>query len=405
ELPAEVTAAIMEKAEGVPLFIEEVAKTLLDIGVLRRESGRLALVKGAGQINVPDTIHDIIMARLDRLGEDGKRTVQLASVIGRQFLVRLLGRVAGMTEQLDGLLRELQSLEIIYEQGQLPEPAYIFKHAVIQDVAYNSLLRERRKDLHRAVAYALEELYPDRLADHYEELAHHFSQGEEWSKAFGYLALSGDRAKAASANAVALDWYTRALEAATRAVPAVPKRRVAEVHQQRGEIYAATARMSEAIAEAERMLALAREESDRQLEAEALADMAYAHYIALSWDHVEQLGERARQAFEIAREIGDERLLARTLFLLGAVDQVEARLDEAEVKFTEALRLARTGGFWPIAVQAQAQIGLQFNWQGKFTKAIPVSEEAEQAARDIHHGFNEAMAMSDPTLSLVAPGG
>src|SRR5262252_4004143 len=105
------------------------------------------------------------MARQDRLGENGKRTVQLASVIGRQFLVRLLERISGLTGQLEGLLRELKALEIVYEQGLLPEPAYVFKHAVIQDVAYHSLLVQRRKELHRAVGYAIEELYPDRLAE------------------------------------------------------------------------------------------------------------------------------------------------------------------------------------------------------------------------------------------------
>jgi predicted ATPase len=111
----------------------------------------------------------------------------MASVIGRQFLVRLLARVAGLSHRLDGLLRELQALEIIYEQGLVPEPAYIFKHAVIQDVAYNSLLMQRRKALHRAVGEAIEELYQDRLEEHYTELAHHFSQGEVWDKALGYL--------------------------------------------------------------------------------------------------------------------------------------------------------------------------------------------------------------------------
>src|SRR6266849_8299008 len=166
----------MDKAESVPLFIEEVTKTLLDLGVLQREDGTYRLVKNLNEVRVPDTIQGIIMARLDRLGDDGKRTVQLASVIGRQFLVRLLARVAGLTDRLEGLLQELQAFEIIYEQGLLPEPAYIFKHAVIQDVAYHSLLVQRRKELHKAVGYAIEDLYPDRLADHYEELAHHFMQ-------------------------------------------------------------------------------------------------------------------------------------------------------------------------------------------------------------------------------------
>src|SRR5262252_1085987 len=133
------------------------------------------------------------MARQDRLGENGKRTVQLASVIGRQFLVRLLERISGLTGELEGLLRELKALEIIYEQGLLPEPAYVFKHAVIQDVAYNSLLIQRRKELHKAIGYAIEELYTDRLTEHYEELAYHYERGESWEKALEYLVKAGQR--------------------------------------------------------------------------------------------------------------------------------------------------------------------------------------------------------------------
>src|SRR3989475_1614620 len=218
-LPRDLLAALMDKAEGVALFVEEVTKTLLDLGVLRRENGAYHMVKGIAEMGVPDTMQGIIMARLDRLGEDGKRTVQLASVIGRQFLVRLLDRIADVRGKLEGLLGELKALEIIYEQGLLPEPAYIFKHAVIQDVAYQSLLVQRRKELHQAVGYAIEELYPDRLADHYAELAHHFVQGEEWQKALEYSVLAGDRAAHAFATTEAHKPYARALEAAGKLTP------------------------------------------------------------------------------------------------------------------------------------------------------------------------------------------
>src|SRR5262245_51418086 len=119
QFPAELQTALMAKAEGVPLFIEEVTKTLLDLGVLQRHDGGYRLVKSLGEVHVPDTIQGIIMARLDHLGEDGKRTIQMASVIGRQFLVRLLARVAGLSERLEGLLRELQALEIIYESRRI----------------------------------------------------------------------------------------------------------------------------------------------------------------------------------------------------------------------------------------------------------------------------------------------
>src|SRR5437879_4745232 len=159
--PADVTRALLDKAEGVPLFVEEVTKTFLDLGILERENGGFRVARPIGDATVPDTIHDIIMARLDRLGDEGKRTVQLASAIGRQFLRRLLERIAGLTGELEGFLQELKALEIIYEQGRLPEPSYIFKHAVIQDVAYRSLLVQRRKELHRSVGRAIEDLYPE----------------------------------------------------------------------------------------------------------------------------------------------------------------------------------------------------------------------------------------------------
>src|SRR2546422_2131342 len=219
--PEELRAALVAKAEGVPLFVEEVTKTLLDLGVIQRDNGSYRIVRPIADAHVPDTIQGIIMARLDRLGEDGKRAVQLASGIGRQFLVRPLQRISGMTTEGDGLLRELQALEIVYEQGLLPEPAYVFKHAVIQDVAYNSLLIQRRKALHRAVGEAIEELYQDRLEEHYAELAHHFSQGEVWDKALAYCRQAGEKAMAQSAYREAVGYFEQAL----RALPHLPETR------------------------------------------------------------------------------------------------------------------------------------------------------------------------------------
>jgi class 3 adenylate cyclase/tetratricopeptide (TPR) repeat protein len=402
--PDELKAALMDKAEGVPLFVEEVTKTLLDLGVLRRENGGYRMVKGMAEVSVPDTIQGIIMARLDRLGEDGKRTVQLASVIGRKFLQRLLERIAGLSGALEGLLQELKSLEIIYEQGLLPEPAYIFKHAVIQDVAYNSLLKERRRELHRAVGTAIEDLYPDRLAEHHGELAHHFSQGEEWAKAFEYLALSGDRAKDAYANSVALEWYARALEVAAKVVPALPRRRLAKIHQRRGHIFVSTARIEEAIAEGQQMLGLARAGNDRPLEGEALADIAYAHFMTLSWDHTPDLKRYAEEALAIAREVDDERLLARTLYLIGSLDVMESRLTEASGKFDESLRIARAGKFDQTIVDNQISIGLLAGWRADFRSAIATAREAESASRAVHDGLNEIFGMSNRCFSHIGLG-
>ncbi len=404
KLPEELIAALMQKAEGVPLFIEEVTKTLLDLGVLRRENGGYRIVQSVDGARVPDTIQGIIMARLDRLGDDGKRTVQLASVIGRQFLVRLLQRVAGLTGRLEGLLRELKALEIIYELGLLDEPAYVFKHALIQDVAYNSLLKERRKELHRAVGYAIEELYSDRVADHCEELAHHFYQGEDWRKAFDYLVSSGDRAKDAYANQAALDFYARALEVAPRVAPPVDQRPIMDIHQRRSEVWRLMSRTDEAIAESERMLAIAREVGDRQAEGQALLDLALSHWVTFSSTHLPESKRLAEEARRTAEETGDQRILARSLVYLGLMDQTDGDLDAADRQFEEARRIGEAGGYHDVILQVNGWLGAQANWRGEFTRAVAICSEVAQRAAQVHDGFMELTGLGFRVNSLIGLG-
>ena len=404
QLPAELKAALLDKAEGVPLFVEEVAKTLLDLGVLRRENGGLRMVKGMGEVSVPETIHDIIMARLDRLGDDGKRTVQLASVIGRQFLQRLLERIAGLSGKLEGLLQELKALEIIYEQGLLPEPAYIFKHAVIQDVAYSSLLKERRRELHRAVGGAIEELYPDRLADHYQELAHHFVNGEDWPKAFEYLLRTGDRAKDAFANQTALDSYAKALEVASRVSPPVAPRRLMDIHQRRGQVWRLMSRPVDALAELDRMLAMAREEGNRFAEAQALVDLSLTHWMCFSSEHAPLTKTCAEEALRIGREIGDEEVVAKSLSYIGLVYQVEGDLVRGDEKLEESLRISEARGFKDPIAQDLTWLGAHAHWRGEFHRAIPLCRRAEETARENHDGFSELIALAFRCLSLIGLG-
>src|SRR5262249_13583215 len=137
---------------------------------------------------------------------------------------------------------------------------------------------------------------------------------------------------------------------------------------------------------------------------EAMADIAYAHYMSFMWDQVELLRPNVEQASDIAREIGDDRLLARSLFIIGSVDQMEAKLDEAEAKLSRAVRLGEGGGFPGIIGQARALVDLQRNWQGNFADSIARSHETEAAARVAHDGFNEVLAMSNRAFAHVAHG-
>jgi tetratricopeptide (TPR) repeat protein len=400
--PEQVKAALMDKAEGVPLFVEEVTKTLLDLGVLRREGAGLAVAKGLSEVSVPDTMQGIIMARLDRLGDAGKRTVQLASVIGRRFLVRLLDRIGGMREQLHGLLAELKALEIIYEQGLLPEPAYIFKHAVIQDVAYNSLLKERRRELHRAVGDAIEELYADRLSEHHEELAHHYVNGEQWAKAFDYLVKSGDRAKDAYANQLALDFYARALDVASRTSPALTPWQVMDVHQRRGRVWLLLAKYQEAIAESQRMLEVARAAGDRHGEGEALVDLALEHYMTFASENMPLTKRLAEEALAIAEQTGDHPVLAKARTYLAFLDQVEGNLVSADRFLEESLRISEAEGLKESIAQNVMWLSAHAEWRGDFPRAIQLAQKASAAAAEIHDGFFELMAIA---FGCLAEGG
>jgi class 3 adenylate cyclase/tetratricopeptide (TPR) repeat protein len=404
DFPHELREAITAKAEGVPLYVEEVTKTLLDVGVLRRENGGYRLVRQLDEARIPDTIQGIIMARLDRLGEDGKRAVQLASVIGRQFLKRLLGRIAGLTHELDGLLGELKTLEIIYELGLLPEPAYIFKHAVIQDVAYQSLLVHRRRDLHRAVGQAIEELYADRLTDHYEELAHHFAQGETWAKAFEYLVRSGDKARDTYANEAAISHYTRAIEVASRVTSDLPLPTILEVYQRRSRLEVVVARNDDAIAGLEKMLALARAAGDRRLEGEALADLAFTHAFTLSWEHQPVAARYADEAAAVAREIGDDRILAKALSTRGNVHCAYGELDEGIRLIEQAVCLGEPLGAPDVYLNGLWYLGQVHNWRGEFRQAIEIQRRVTREAQAIHDEFNEGIGQWALGLAHIGRG-
>jgi tetratricopeptide (TPR) repeat protein len=301
-------------------------------------------------------------------------------------------------------LQELKTLEIIYELGLLSEPAYIFKHAVIQDVAYHSLLIQRRKELHRAVGYAIEELYPDRLANHYEELAHHFVQGEAWEKAFDYLVLAGDKAKNAYASQTALDFYARALAVASRVVPSIPAKRITEIYQRRGQVYLLLSRYLEAITEAEHMRESARAVGDRQSEGEALADLALYHWSTFSWDHIPQAQRLGEEALGIGQEIGDERVVVRSLIYLAGIDQTYGKLLEGDAKLEQALCISEARGFQDVLSMTMESLGSAANWRGEFQRAITLCQQGERAAAARYDGAIELWIQACRCLAHIGLG-
>lgn len=190
----ELRELILGRAAGNPLFMEELTYTLLENGSIEKQDDRFVLSRKLSDIQVPDTIQGIIAARMDRLEENLKRTMQVASVIGRDFAFRILQSITDMREELKTCLLNLQGLEFIYEKQLFPELEYIFKHALTQEVAYNSLLLKRRKEIHENIGRAIVQIYAERLEEFYEMLAYHYSKSDNLEKAHHYLKQSGIKA-------------------------------------------------------------------------------------------------------------------------------------------------------------------------------------------------------------------
>jgi tetratricopeptide (TPR) repeat protein len=215
----ELEQLILRQSAGNPLFIEELIYSLLENHVIEKKNGRFVLVGRFESVNIPDTIHGIVAARIDKLDDTLKRILQTASVFGFDFGYRTLQTVTGMGEELKVGLDKLQSIELIYEKKLFPELEYTFRHALIQEVAYNSLLVKRRMELHVKIGLALEFLYADKLDEFYEILAYHFSVGEEYPKAYQYLKLSGKKAESNFSHLEAFHFFEKALRTSDR----VPK--------------------------------------------------------------------------------------------------------------------------------------------------------------------------------------
>jgi class 3 adenylate cyclase/tetratricopeptide (TPR) repeat protein len=215
-LPSRMRQVIVEKADGNPFFIEEIMMTLIDKGAVRPENGHWKAASSIETIAIPDTVQGVIMARIDRLDEEVKQVLKSASVIGRAFLYRLLKEVTEAVRDLEKDLDRLTATDLIREKQKTPELEYIFKHALVQESTYESILLKKRHELHGKVACAIETLFSDRLDEFSSVLAYHYAKAEQWEKAQEYLFKAGDQAGRIAADAEALSHYQQALETYTR---------------------------------------------------------------------------------------------------------------------------------------------------------------------------------------------
>jgi class 3 adenylate cyclase/tetratricopeptide (TPR) repeat protein len=288
-LPEITLQLILNKSEGNPFFLEELLRSLIDTGMVLLEGDRAVATQAISQLQVPDTLQGVIAARIDRLPSEDKYTLQTASVIGRVFQQNVLGYLLQRQQAdvpLDSALNELQQREFIRWRGELE---YIFKHAITRDVTYNSLLIERRQELHRSTAETIEMLFPAQLDELAPTLAYHYEAAQESAKAVHYFIKAGDRARQTYANQEAIAFYRAAIQQSERLED---KEKLLSLYENLGMVLSLIGQVDDSIGAYEKALTYARDD-DVITRARLSRRQGNAYNVSRRLDEMDKAYERA----------------------------------------------------------------------------------------------------------------
>jgi len=381
-LPDELRGLISRKAEGNPFFIEELIKSLLESEIIVKAESGYRINKNVSQIEVPSTIKDVIMARIDRLDENQKRTLQVGSVIGREFNFKLLQKVSALSvKELGDHLLVLRNSELIHERGFFLDANYVFKHALTHEVAYSSLLIQKRKELHERVGSAVEELYSDRLEEFFEVLAHHFIRTDNMEKAFYYSTMAGKKAKEVFANEEALNYFREAL----KCLDEMPR---SEVNEQRKidilfemeNIYDAIGKREEEKEALERIIALSRAVNDERRLSDGYIRLAEFLSVIGEYQKAQEIGE---SALILKRKIGDKAGEGKALRGMGFVYWQLGNYDEALKYHQEALDVHRKLGNREAEGFELISLGEVYRKLGQYQNSLSYLQEALKIHREL----------------------
>jgi class 3 adenylate cyclase/tetratricopeptide (TPR) repeat protein len=381
EAAPEIRELILSKAGGNPLFVEELTRSLLENGSIHRVDGRFVLSRNPSEIQVPETIQGVIAARFDRVEENLKGIMRMASVIGREFAYRILQTISGMAEELKSHLANLQGLEFIYEKSLFPELEYIFKHALTQEVVYSSLLLKRRREIHGKIAEAIESVYPDRLEEFYEALAYHYGRSNNGEKAVDYLHRAMQRATALTAMEEAKAYFDEAM----RLLDGLPettdnqRRRIALLVDNQGYIFMQLLKMPEFHNLLERYHSTAVGLGDSWLLGNFLGCVGYCQWL---FGHIDEAVETLNRAVETLEGSGYVVEAGYCYQWLQWCHMIKGNYDQAIVLKEEVLRrVDKRSQLWTY-VNSLTVSNYVYIWLGRWDQMLEEGQRAIEAAEE-----------------------
>ncbi|MFN8634994.1 MAG: AAA family ATPase [Chloroflexota bacterium] len=396
---------LIQKTEGNPLFLEESVRGLVDTGTLTDAGGAYRQTRPVDTIRLPDTVQTVLGARIDRLDPAAKRLLQIAAVIGKDVPLWLLRTVAELTDDdLHQTLAGLLAAELLYEAQVIPEAVFTFKHALTHDVAYGSLLHDRRRALHARIVTALEAsadgdgLAVERLAEHVDRLAEHAWRGELWHQAVRYLRSAGQRDGARGANRQAAAYFTRALDALGHLPESRETRELAvDVRLDLRNVLLPLNEFATMFEQLQRAEALAIALDDRPRLAWVSAYLTAFYCNAVQPREAEAAGRRARR---LADELDDLPLQVMSHFFLGLADVYACRYAESIERLSwnverlrGALAFERFGEPGLPAVFSRSYLLRALAELGRFDEALARGEEAVTLAESSELPLSRASAL------------
>jgi class 3 adenylate cyclase/tetratricopeptide (TPR) repeat protein len=395
-VPDSFVSVIQEHTAGNPFFIEEVCTALVEEKTVRLENRKAAFMHPLEQLSLPSTVEAVIRARLDRLDDNTKEVLQLASVVGREFASCILERIFDSSERLSPLLETLILQELIRQIRLIPEAEYMFKHVLTQVAVYETLLLKRRKKLHAAVGQAIEELYRERLEEQYENLAYHYSNSADTEKALFYSELAGDKAARVYSLAEARKHYERALSLFddNKTKPEHQQKFIgltlkwAEVSQ-----FAPSDKIKETL---KLSLNYAQEIGNKK----RIAEVSYwiGRFAYIQGDFIETLPQ-VKRCIRWAKDLNDKELLATSYNLFGRSCLYTDEYLNGISYLEEGLKLIKPYRKWDDIIYSSGILGLMLGLTGDFRKSIETIEKAIEIAKD--HGILTFEAMAFGYLGSV----
>ena len=382
QLPGPLRAMILSKSEGNPFFVEQIVQSMVEEGILTEEKAdgnhvsthKWRIVKEVNDITIPDTVHALLQARIDRLDDGTRQTLQKAAVIGRTFYSPVLKNISSAELNLEKQLAKLERAGLIQEVARFPEVEYVFSHALAQETAYKSILRKRRREYHLRVGEAIEKLYPDRLEEAAPLLAYHFYEARD-RRALNYYVMAGEIASRLYANTEAVAHYSRAIEIARQYQAADL---MSKIYTQRGRALELNAQYDLAQANYIEM-----EETARQLNDSSLLLAAYLARAALlsapsSISDPMTARSLLDTALSMSRESGNRAAEARVLWNLSLVAARFGDPNEAANHGEHAITIAKELGIKELIAFTLHDLSWAYFPLGKLHRARQVLDESRQ---------------------------